>query len=643
MKKSVDLVAFGGALKALDDHGKVGGYAILFSDAAQKDLTGEYFTAETETLWDGAETRPALYHHGMDNTIGGTLLGKGWVKGQVDEVGAWVETQLNMRNRYENAIYDLVKAGKLGLSSGTAAHMVQRGDDGKLIRWPVVEISFTPTPAEPRTSVVPLKSIEIENLLEVKQMNLMEMLKKLVPGLTDEQYSQIEAVLTLAGLSGETAMPDSETETMPDEMIKALTAALKAAGITAPATPPATPATKARPPYDFKPEEEKKPDSSPAKDIAFLRFGETPAAIKAIVNDLYGGDYEVKRWQQHQAYGRYLRFGADGLDGPARNALKSVILTPGQIKAFVFNGGSVAAIKTDMSEAIDTLGGWLVPEDLRLDMIERLPGLTAVRPRADVSPTSSDVMTRITVTGGDDRHVGAVRVTWVGDAPTTGDAATNPTFGLEKTPIHIAMATVRVPRALLEDSAAPLSAKINQWVSQEYALDEDEQFLVGDGIAKPQGILPDELNALSLTEVITSDADELTFGGLVALRYGIARQYRQNGVWIMNDASAAVVAQMLDGTGRPLWQPTVTEGEPDRLLGYPVLTDEAMPDIAAGAYPIIFGDLSGYQIADRIGMSILRDETTHSEEDIVKFVFRRRLGGQVARNWAFAVQKVSAT
>lgn len=66
-----------------------------------------------------------------------------------------------------------------------------------------------------------------------------------------------------------------------------------------------------------------------------------------------------------------------------------------------------------------------------------------------------------------------------------------------------------------------------------------------------------------------------------------------------------------------------------------------MPDIAANAYPIIFGNRKGYQIADRIGMSVIRDETTHSEEDIVKLVFRRRLGGQVARTWMFAVMKVA--
>jgi len=238
--------------------------------------------------------------------------------------------------------------------------------------------------------------------------------------------------------------------------------------------------------------------------------------------------------------------------------------------------------------------------------------------------------------------VGAVRVTWVGDTPSTGDAATNPTFGVEKTPIHITLATIRVPRALLEDSAYPLSQKLSEWASQEFALDEDEQFLVGSGIAKPQGILPNSANALSLTEVITGHATELQVEGLIGLRYGVARQYRQGAVYLMNDTTASVVAKMLDGTGRPIWQPAFTEGEPDRLLGYPVLTSEALPDIAASAYPIIFGNLMGYQIADRVGMSVLRDETTHSEEDIVKFVFRRRLGGQVNRTWMFAVQKVSA-
>ncbi len=645
-EKAVDLVAIGGSLKALDPHGKVGGYGVLFSDPSQKDLSGDYFTPETETMWEGQETRPALYHHGLDGYVGSRLLGKGWQKAHIDDIGVWVETQLDLRDQYEKAVFGLAKAGKLGLSSGTAGHMIQREPDGKLVRWPIVEISFTPTPAEPRTAVAPLKSVDITNIkMEVKAMNLLEMIKKLVPGLSEEQYAQLEAVLALAGMT-EGAAPAAPLPE--DEMIKAkVLDAIKALGITTPA-----PAAPIRPPYDFKPTPPttEQPDKDSAvKSLPFLRFGETPAAIKAIAHDLYGADYEIKRYAQHQAFGRYMRYGDRGLTGEHHAALKMVILTPNQLKAFVFSGGELSALKTDMSEAIDTLGGFMVPEDVRLDMIERLPGLTAIRPGADVSPTSSDVMTKVVVTGGGKRHVGNVRMTWVGDVPATGDAATNPTFGLEKTPIHISLATLRIPRALLEDSAFPITNKCSEWVADEAALDEDEQFLIGNGIAKPQGILPGSANGLGLTEVNSGEADELTFSGAAgttgkginALRYGVARQYRNGAVWIMNDTTASVVSQMLDGTGRPLWQPSVIEGEPDRLLGYPVLTDEAMPDIAANAYPIIFGNRKGYQIADRVGMSVIRDETTHSEEDIVKMVFRRRLGGQVARAWTLAVMKIA--
>jgi HK97 family phage major capsid protein len=639
--KKVDLIAHGSVLKALAN-GKVGGYAVRFSGPDAKDLHGDYFTAVTELLWDGQETRPALYHHGLDTTLGGRTLGSGWHKTHTDEIGVWVETQLDLRDRYERAIYDLAQAGKLGLSSGTAGHMVQRAPDGALKRWPIVEISFTPTPAEP-ASVVSLKSVRVSSLaMEAKTMTILEMMKTLVPGLSDEQYAQIGAVLALAGM--DESLPTEKPPMSEDDMMKAITQAVKAMGLT-----PAASTT--RPPYDFQPVpvgSEPVTPSTPAptnavKSLAVMQFGETPAAIKAVAADLYGSDYELKRYAQHRAFGRYLRFGDRGLDAAAHAALKSIILTPDQLKAFVLSGGEVSALKTDMSEAIDTLGGFLVPEDMRLDMIERLPGLTVVRPRADVTQTSSDVMTRVTVTGGNDRHVSAVRVTWVGDAPAEGDAATNLTFGTEQTPVHITLATIRTPRAVLEDAAYPLSAKLSESVSQAYALDEDEQFLIGDGIAKPQGVLPNSANGLSLNEVVSGDADELTFSGLVALRYGIARQYRNGAIWVMNDATAGVVAQMLDGTGRPLWQSSVTEGEPDRLLGYPVFTDEALPDIAANAYPVIFGNFGGYQIADRIGMSVLRDETTHSEEDIVKFVFRRRLGGQVNRTWCFAVQKVAAS
>jgi HK97 family phage major capsid protein len=693
--EKTDLIAMGGALKALPG-GRVGGYLIMFGG---QDLTGEHFTSETDLKWSGGDTRPALYHHGQDETLNGQELGDGWKRIKTDDIGLWVETQLNLRDEYEQAIYDLTKAGKLGLSSGSAAHMILKEDNGKITRWPIVEGSFTPTPAEPRTTVLPLKAAPFtplktlaqppaaetaeppkedatkgdpdgdsagdaalvpasgKNIKAVKTsggfktMNLIEAIKKLVPGLADEQYAAIEAVLGLAGITGSqseqeadaimAAMPGEDQPIRSADIAAAVAEAVKQLGIQ-----PDSPNGKAgRPPYQFKPEPEpQQPDAGDAvKSVALMRFGETPEAIKAVANDLYGSDYEVQRLKQHRAFGKYARYGKEAIDATERKALKTVILTPTQLKAAVVNGVAVAALKAEMSEVVDSLGGYLVPEDMRLDMIERLPGRTTVRSRADVSSTSSDVMTRVKVTGGDNRYTSAMRVTWVGDSPAANAADSAPTFGVEKTPIHIAKITVPVPMALLEDSAYPLSNKLGEWASQSYGLDEDAQFLTGNGIAKPEGVLPGSTNLNTrLSEVINGSTSAVDADKVIDVQYSLAQQYWQDAVWVMNRSTAGAVRQLKAGDGHYLWRDGLEAGQPPTLLGFPVELNEAMPSIASNAYPILFGNFyEGYQIADRIGMSLLRDEVTEAEQDIVKFLFRRRLGGQVKGEWAFATLKMS--
>lgn len=156
------MVNWGGPLKALGD-GRVGGYLIMFSkDETEADLVGDWFWPGTRLLWSPNEKRPAIYHHGLDPKMGKTLLGNSWSQIKVDEVGLWVETQLKMRDEYEAAIYKLATRPdkKMGLSSGTANHMIDKRPDGRIDLWPVVEGSFTPTPAEPRTSIASIKSIQ---------------------------------------------------------------------------------------------------------------------------------------------------------------------------------------------------------------------------------------------------------------------------------------------------------------------------------------------------------------------------------------------------------------------------------------------------------------------------------------------------
>lgn len=157
--KSIDdtLVTYGGEVKALGG-GRVGGYLVRFSTDEDPDLEGEFFTKDTD--FGEAQTGMVYYQHGMDDVLKKRRIGRASHK--VDEFGVWAEAQLNMRDQYERFIYEMAEKGKLGWSSGTAGHLVEREPRGKAVwlkSWPLgLDDTLTPTPAEPRNTAIPLKS-----------------------------------------------------------------------------------------------------------------------------------------------------------------------------------------------------------------------------------------------------------------------------------------------------------------------------------------------------------------------------------------------------------------------------------------------------------------------------------------------------
>jgi len=378
------------------------------------------------------------------------------------------------------------------------------------------------------------------------------------------------------------------------------------------------------------------------KAVYQLQFGEPDSAVKAVLNDLHGPNYEVKRWEQKRQFNRYLR-GKFSNEVPQEG--KSFLWTPETVKMALEEGQDVDYLKTVMIEAQDTLGGYIVPEDFRTNVIQRLPGLTCVRPRANVIQTSRDSVSYPVATGGGSQYPTAVTPTWVDETPAAGTADDNLTWGQEKIPVHTSMIKCRVSRDLVEDAAFNLVSYLARVFSEAAAIDEDNQFLVGDGAGKPQGILPSSGNGLSITEDVTGDADTLKWDGLKSVMWGIDAQYRQSACWIGEKATYEVIDKLKDGDGEYFWRnKDQQQGTPPRLHGYPCLEQEAMPTIAASAYPIIFGDLRGYTIADRVGMSVERylDSAT-AEINQVLYLMRRRLGGQVTETWRFVVQKVAAS
>lgn len=144
---------------------RIGGYGVVFGDPMHKDLEGDYFTPETEFWLDTYRNQPVLYDHALGSLPPGfyDIPPSGLVFGQVvkvvpDEIGLWIEAQITEHNEWVEAVLELIDRGVLHWSSGSAPHLVKRDPDGRIISWPIIEWSATPTPAEPRqTNVVRLK------------------------------------------------------------------------------------------------------------------------------------------------------------------------------------------------------------------------------------------------------------------------------------------------------------------------------------------------------------------------------------------------------------------------------------------------------------------------------------------------------
>lgn len=394
-------------------------------------------------------------------------------------------------------------------------------------------------------------------------------------------------------------------------------------------------------------------DASTRQAAYVARFGDTPSMVKQILTELHGNDHESAYWAQKAAFRRYIRGGIEALNSEHRARLSELVFTPAAVKMALNQGvEDIATFRTTMVEAADTLGGFMVPVDFQMRLLERMAGLTVIRSRASVMSTSRDRVELPEATGANGKYTSPVRVTWVDETPTVGSIAENyVTFGLRGISVHTAMAETPLSRNLIEDSAFDIEGYLAKKLAEAAAIDEDRQFILGNGVGKPLGLLPVAANSQGYTEVNSGSGSALTWDGLIKVPFSVPAQYRQqNSTWLMNKNTLQAIALMKDANNNYLLTPYAQVGGDlssqnpigHQLLGYPVLEDEDMPDIAANSYPILFGDLSAYTIVDRLGMTVERylDSQT-ARQNLIYYVMRRRLGGQPLEQWRLSAQKVS--
>lgn len=380
------------------------------------------------------------------------------------------------------------------------------------------------------------------------------------------------------------------------------------------------------------------------KSIYQLRYGEENDAVKAVLTDLHGPNYKWKRLAQFKAFVSYLRNYSQEPAGEQYQLLREIILTPEYAVKAIETGKEISVLKAVMVEALDTLGGYVVPVDFQADIIRRIRGLTAMRPLARISTTSRDKVDIPKMTGGDDQYTTAVRVTWIAETPTAGTADTNLTFGLESIPVHDVMAETFLSRNVVDDAAVDIVTELTTAFAEAAAIDEDNQFLTGDGTGKPKGIIVGGTTLeTGVGSEVSLNANLLTAQGILNLIYDIPTQYRKNAVFILNRAAVLAMRGFVGGDGHYLWGSPGLVGQPATYDGYPLHEQETMPTIAAGNYPILFGDPQGYRIVDRLGMTVERylDGSTARINQVL-YIMRRRLGGQLTHPERWTAQLISA-
>ena len=296
-------------------------------------------------------------------------------------------------------------------------------------------------------------------------------------------------------------------------------------------------------------------------------------------------------------------------------------------KAF-WNGmrSKYASVSNVLSEGTDSEGDYLVPDEYENTLVQALEGENVIRGRSHVITTSSGTH-KIPVVASKGE------ASWIdenGAYPEDDD-----TFAQVNIDAHKVGTIIKVSEELLNDSAFNLESYFAQEFGRRIGTKEEEAFINGNGSSKPTGILTS-----AEVGVTTASDKAITADELIDLFYSLKGVYRRNAVWVLNDTTVKAIRKLKDNNGQYIWQPALKDGDHDTLLGRPILTTGAMPEIAADAKPVIFGDLSYYWIGDRQGVTFKRLNERYADMGQVGFLASKRVDGKLVLPEAIKVLKM---
>ena len=285
-------------------------------------------------------------------------------------------------------------------------------------------------------------------------------------------------------------------------------------------------------------------------------------------------------------------------------------------------------IRNALQEGTGSKGGYLVPEEFERRVIDKLKERDVIRRYATEIRTSSKRNIPVEASAGE--------ATWLDEEEEY--AGTDPAFGRVELDAFKLGQMIKVSEELLEDADFDLAGYLADQLASAIATAEEIAFCTGNGVKKPTGIFTAAGGEVGVT---TAASDKITADEIIDLIYSLKKPYRDRARFYLNDSTVKLIRKLKDGNGNYIWQPSLIEGQPDRLAGYPAETTAA-PTVAAGAYVIAFGDLGYYWIADRTGVDIKRLDELYAAKGQVGFRGTKRVDGKMVQPEAVKLLQMHA-
>lgn len=293
-------------------------------------------------------------------------------------------------------------------------------------------------------------------------------------------------------------------------------------------------------------------------------------------------------------------------------------------------------IRAAMQTGVDPDGGYLVPVTQSSKIIKKVYETGSLRGLADVVTIGGKEITF-------PRDEGEFGYGWIGESTAPTETTTS-SFGESKIAVHEMYAEPRVTQQMLEDAAFDVEGWVSNKVGERFGRIEGTAHFNGTGINQPRGLLTYSHGTTNgyIEQVNSGAATAVTLDGLYNLVFSLKDYYVPNAKFLMKRTTVRDILKIKDGDGRPIWQlGDIKAGQPSTILAHEVVRSEEMTTVGASALAIAFGDFkAAYQIVDRLGITILRDNLT--SKPYVKFYHRRRTGGDVLNFEAVKLQKIAA-